>query len=192
MGAGASADKAQLSDATQEALDALPHEVQQELEALLPRLTPRLCAPAAVLAEDTYNVGDKVFFNGPCFTAPNGERAIYGESVVVTALAEPIRGHPVVCVKFESGENDVPCSCMALSRTKPPEEFSNDRYRVGTKVEYIGEDKTAIQGEVVAKGCIGTVLGPDDDGDPTYVHVNFEDRQNNSLILLTEIRRLVR
>ena len=58
MGAGASADKNQLSDATQEALDALPHEVQQELEALLtPRLMPRLCAPAAVLAEDTRGIG---------------------------------------------------------------------------------------------------------------------------------------
>ena len=110
---------------------------------------------------------------------------------MVTALAEPCRGHPMVRVKFESGENDVQSSCMALSRTKPPEEFSNDKYRVGTAVEYIGEDKTAIQGEVVAKGCKGEVLGPDDDGDPTYVHVNFEDRQNNSLILLTEIRRLV-
>ena len=93
--------------------------------------------------------------------------------------------------RIESGENDVPCSCMALSRTKPPEEFSNDKYRVGTEVEYIGEAKTAIQGEIVAKGCKGEVLGPDDDGDPTYVHVRFDDRQNNSLIRLTEIRRLV-
>ena len=55
MGAGVSAGKNQLSDATQEALDALPHEVQQELEALLtPQLTSRLCAPAAAaVAEET-------------------------------------------------------------------------------------------------------------------------------------------
>lgn len=137
-----------------------------------------------------YNVGDKVFFNGPCGTAPNGERYVYGESVVVTALVEPCRGCPMVRVKFESGEHDVVSSCMALSRTKPPDEFSNDKYRVGTEVEYIGEAKTAIQGEAVAKGCKGEVLGPDDDGDPTYVHVKFEDRQNNSLIRLDEIRRL--
>ena len=88
-----------------------------------------------------YVVGLAVFFTGPSFTFPSGDRVVYGGKGEVTGPArDAARKDTHVAVMFHGNNCEIVCSLDELSRTAPP--ALPGGFVVGLAVFYTGKDRT--------------------------------------------------
>ena len=140
-----------------------------------------------------FNKGDECFHNADSHgTASDDNRTLYREKGVVTGPSE----YPeCVMVQFQNNKDPCPVPTAEISHTKPDEEFSDDRYRVGVEVEWTAEDYTWEENCSAIKGWRGVVVGPVPAAYGAWRHANevcvkFADNEDNAPCTITNIRRL--
>ena len=115
-----------------------------------------------------------VYFCEANWTAPNGDRTVYGAKCVATGSDDSGR----LDVQFEGNKGPIRCRLIELSLTPPPAELLGG-YRVGEPVYYTGKDGMANNGDRVVNGWRGVVAGPHMSLPDTHLMVKFEQNKGN-------------
>ena len=142
-----------------------------------------------------FNKGVECFYIGDSHGTPSDDnRTLYREKGVVTGIMHHGE-YTMVMVQFPNNKVPVAIPNAEISRTKPDEEFSDDRYRVGVEVEWTAEDYTWEESCSAIKGWRGVVVGPVPAAYGAWRHANqvcvmFAGNGDNASCPITNIRRL--